>query len=91
MTVTMKILVLSLGLMIFAGVPGIISSSPTTPQQKRGLDIYINQGRCVSCHAVEQTQAVRESRSWSTLAQPAPFSGTTGCSGNWNSHFLPRL
>ncbi len=26
--------------------------------QKRGFDIYINQGRCVSCHVIEQTQAL---------------------------------
>lgn len=29
-----------------------------TPAQKRGFDIFINQGRCVSCHVVEQTQAL---------------------------------
>lgn len=26
--------------------------------QKRGLDIFVNQGRCVSCHIIEQTQAL---------------------------------
>jgi cytochrome c peroxidase len=26
--------------------------------QKRGFDIFINEGRCVSCHVVEQTQAL---------------------------------
>jgi cytochrome c peroxidase len=26
--------------------------------QKRGFDIFINQGRCVSCHVIEQTQAL---------------------------------
>jgi len=26
--------------------------------QKRGFDIFVNQGRCVSCHRVEQTQAL---------------------------------
>ena len=29
-----------------------------TKQQVRGLDIFINQGRCVSCHLIEQTQAL---------------------------------
>jgi cytochrome c peroxidase len=29
-----------------------------TPAQKRGLDLFVNQGRCVSCHVVEQTQAL---------------------------------
>jgi cytochrome c peroxidase len=29
-----------------------------TDAQKRGLDIYVNKGRCVSCHVIEQTQAV---------------------------------
>ncbi len=29
-----------------------------TEQQKRGFDLFINQGRCVSCHVVEQTQAL---------------------------------
>jgi len=29
-----------------------------TEQQKRGFDIFINQGRCVSCHVIEQTQAL---------------------------------
>jgi cytochrome c peroxidase len=29
-----------------------------TEQQKRGLDIFLNEGRCVSCHVVEQTQAI---------------------------------
>jgi len=29
-----------------------------TKQQKRGFDLFINQGRCVSCHVVEQTQAL---------------------------------
>jgi len=29
-----------------------------TPAQKRGLDVFVNQGRCVSCHIVEQTQAL---------------------------------
>ncbi len=29
-----------------------------TEQQVRGLDIFINQGRCVSCHLIEQTQAL---------------------------------
>jgi cytochrome c peroxidase len=27
-------------------------------QQKRGLDLFRNQGRCVSCHVIEQTQAL---------------------------------
>jgi cytochrome c peroxidase len=26
--------------------------------QKRGFDLYVNKGRCVSCHVIEQTQAV---------------------------------
>jgi cytochrome c peroxidase len=29
-----------------------------TDAQKRGLDLYVNKGRCVSCHVVEQTQAL---------------------------------
>jgi cytochrome c peroxidase len=29
-----------------------------TEQQKRGFDIFINEGRCVSCHVIEQTQAI---------------------------------
>jgi cytochrome c peroxidase len=29
-----------------------------TDQQKRGLDLFRNQGRCVSCHVIEQTQAL---------------------------------
>ena len=29
-----------------------------TPAQKRGFDIFINEGRCVSCHTIEQTQAL---------------------------------
>ncbi len=29
-----------------------------TPAQKRGFDLYVNKGRCVSCHLVEQTQAL---------------------------------
>ena len=29
-----------------------------TPQQIRGYVVFINQGRCVSCHLIEQTQAL---------------------------------
>ena len=29
-----------------------------TDQQKRGFEVFINQGRCVSCHVIEQTQAL---------------------------------
>lgn len=29
-----------------------------TEAQERGFDIFVNQGRCVSCHVVEQTQAL---------------------------------
>jgi len=29
-----------------------------TDAQKRGFDLFINRGRCVSCHLVEQTQAL---------------------------------
>ena len=29
-----------------------------TDQQKRGFDLFVNQGRCVSCHVIEQTQAL---------------------------------
>ena len=29
-----------------------------TEQQKRGFDLYLNEGRCVSCHVIEQTQAI---------------------------------
>lgn len=33
-------------------------SEALTAAQKRGFDIFVNQGRCVSCHVVEQTQAL---------------------------------
>jgi len=29
-----------------------------TDAQKRGFDLYVNKGRCVSCHRIEQTQAL---------------------------------
>jgi cytochrome c peroxidase len=29
-----------------------------TEAQKRGFDLYVNKGRCVSCHVIEQTQAI---------------------------------
>jgi cytochrome c peroxidase len=29
-----------------------------TEAQKRGFELFVNKGRCVSCHVVEQTQAV---------------------------------
>jgi cytochrome c peroxidase len=29
-----------------------------TDAQKRGFEIFVNEGRCVSCHVIEQTQAV---------------------------------
>jgi cytochrome c peroxidase len=29
-----------------------------TEAQKRGFDLFVNEGRCVSCHLVEQTQAL---------------------------------
>ncbi len=29
-----------------------------TEQQKRGLDLFLNEARCVSCHVIEQTQAL---------------------------------
>ena len=29
-----------------------------TEAQKRGFDLFINKGRCVSCHVIEQTQAL---------------------------------
>lgn len=29
-----------------------------TPAQIRGFEVFVNQGRCVSCHTVEQTQAL---------------------------------
>ena len=29
-----------------------------SPAAIRGLDVYVNQGRCVSCHRIEQTQAL---------------------------------
>jgi cytochrome c peroxidase len=28
-----------------------------TDAQRRGFDLYVNRGRCVSCHVIEQTQA----------------------------------
>jgi len=33
-------------------------TSALTPAQQRGFDLFINKGRCVSCHSVEQTQAL---------------------------------
>jgi len=33
-------------------------SDALTPAQKRGLELFVNEGRCVSCHLVEQTQAL---------------------------------
>ena len=33
-------------------------SDALTEQQQRGFDLFINQGRCVSCHVIEQTQAL---------------------------------
>jgi len=29
-----------------------------TPAQKRGLQVFVDEGRCVSCHVIEQTQAL---------------------------------
>lgn len=29
-----------------------------TDEQVRGLDVFVNKGRCVSCHTIEQTQAL---------------------------------
>jgi cytochrome c peroxidase len=29
-----------------------------TEQQKRGFDLFVNKGRCVSCHVIEQTSAL---------------------------------
>ena len=29
-----------------------------TAAQKRGFDLFVNKGRCVSCHVIEQTQAL---------------------------------
>ncbi len=29
-----------------------------TDAQRRGFDLYVNKGRCVSCHVIEQTQAI---------------------------------
>jgi len=37
----------------FAGDDGAL-----TEQQKRGYDLFVNEGRCVSCHVIEQTQAL---------------------------------
>ncbi len=37
----------------YGGEPDALNES-----QKRGFDIFINQGRCVSCHLIEQTQAL---------------------------------
>jgi len=33
-------------------------TSALTPAQQRGFELFVNQGRCVSCHRVEQTQAL---------------------------------
>lgn len=32
--------------------------SALTAAQRRGFDVFINEGRCVSCHVIEQTQAL---------------------------------
>ena len=32
--------------------------SALTPAQQRGFALFVNEGRCVSCHVVEQTQAL---------------------------------
>ncbi len=37
----------------FAGAEGAL-----TEAQKRGFDLFVNKGRCVSCHRVEQTTAL---------------------------------
>jgi cytochrome c peroxidase len=33
-------------------------ASAMTAAQKRGFELFINEGRCVSCHVIEQTQAL---------------------------------
>jgi cytochrome c peroxidase len=33
-------------------------SKALTDAQKRGFELYVNKGRCVSCHVIEQTQAL---------------------------------
>jgi cytochrome c peroxidase len=33
-------------------------SGALTEAQKRGFDLFVNKGRCVSCHLIEQTQAL---------------------------------
>jgi cytochrome c peroxidase len=33
-------------------------SKALTDPQKRGFDLFVNKGRCVSCHVIEQTQAL---------------------------------
>ncbi len=33
-------------------------SDALTEQQKRGFDLFVNEGRCVSCHVIEQTQGL---------------------------------
>jgi cytochrome c peroxidase len=33
-------------------------SKALSDAQKRGFDLYVNKGRCVSCHVIEQTQAL---------------------------------
>lgn len=37
----------------FGGEDGAMAAA-----QKRGFDIFVNEGRCVSCHVIEQTQAL---------------------------------
>jgi cytochrome c peroxidase len=37
----------------YGGDPNAMSAA-----QKRGFDIFVNEGRCVSCHTIEQTQAL---------------------------------
>lgn len=52
-----------------------------TPQQVRGFNVFVGQGRCVSCHVIEQTQALFTDSRFHNI----------GVGINAISHDVPRL
>lgn len=52
-----------------------------TPQQVRGFSVFVGQGRCVSCHVIEQTQALFTDSRFHNI----------GVGINAISHDVPRL
>ena len=48
-----------------------------TEQQKRGFDLFVNQGRCVSCHVIEQTRRCSPTTASTTSAWASTTSRTT--------------